>query len=126
MDGFKQVEVEVDDGPLVATKRFQGRRLFRLEHKDGLRVVTYEVYETARHQFAVYSRDDPDWSKLSAPGEDPIWTDPATWAPEQYSTRNRTLQVFPDIESMENELPSDVIDLVRRAVTQPLVEDLDI
>jgi EXLDI family protein len=126
MDGFKQIEVEVSDGPLVVTKRFQGRRLFRLEHKDDLRIIAYEVYATARHQFAVYRRDDPDWSKLSAAGDSPVWENPSTWTSDFYSTRSRTLAVFPDVESMQADLPPDVIEVLRRALTQPAVEDLDI
>jgi ABC-2 type transport system ATP-binding protein len=126
MGGFREIEVQVSDGALVTAKRFQGRRLFRLEHRDGLRVIAYEVYATARQQFAVYRRDDPDWARLSAAGDDPIWENPESWAPDFYGTRSRTLQVFPDIDAMEAELPSDVVDTVRRAVTKPAVEDLDI
>lgn len=126
MGRFRQIEVAVNDGPLVVTKRFQGRRLFRLAHRDGPRVITYEVYATARQQFAVYSRDDPDYARLSSAGGDPIWENPDTWAPDFYNTRDRTLQVFPGVDAMETELPSDVIDAVRRALDQSLVEDLDI
>jgi EXLDI family protein len=43
-----------------------------------------------------------------------------------YSAPDRTLQVFPDIESMESHLPSEVIDALKRALNTPAVEDLDI
>lgn len=124
---MKTVEVEVDDGPVVTTKQFRGRQLLRYETRSGLRALSYRIFVTAKAQYAVYTRDDPDWSRLSSPREDdPAWEDPRTWDGKWWKTKDRTLRVFPDRASMEGELPVEVINALIKAETQPAIEELDI
>lgn len=121
------IELEVQDGPVVTTKRFAGRQLIRYELRSGMRVRAFRVYLTAKGQYAVYSRSDPNWSALSSPDEDnPVWEDPRSWNTAWWESNERALGVFPDISTMEGELPSELIAAIIDAQAQPSVEDLDI
>ncbi len=119
------IELEVDDGPLVTTKRFTGRQVLRYEARDGLRTNTYRVYLTAKGQYAVYSRNDPNWALLSDENGRAS-EDAEAWREEWWRTDQRTLRVFPDLAAMTGELPTELIDALTRAGHQSPVEDLDI
>jgi EXLDI family protein len=124
---MKVVEVEVDDGPVVTVKRFRGSQVLRYETRGGLRALSFRIFATAKGQYAVYFRDDPDWSRLSSPREDdPVWENPGTWDGTWWETNRRSLHVFPDLASMEGKLPAEVINALIKAEAQPGVEELDI
>jgi hypothetical protein len=125
--GMETIELKVDEGGVVRTKRFSGRPLLRWEANDGLRTRTFRVYATARGQYAVYTRDDPDWSKMSAEDDDsPLWKNQETWNNEWWRVKHRELRVFPDTASMRGDLPDGLVDGTERASSQPAVEELDI
>ena len=65
---MQTIELDVDEGSIVTTKRLTGRQVLRSQIKDGLRVQIYRVYLTAKGQYAVYTRDDPNWSALARTG----------------------------------------------------------
>lgn len=124
---MSSIEVTVQDGPVVATKRFVGRQVLRYELGDGMRTQTFRVYLTAKGQYAVHSRNDPDWSKLSTPDDDSlIWEDTRTWSTRWWETTERALRVFPDITAMQGELPSELVEAIVTAAGQPTIEELDI
>lgn len=122
---MQTIELAVDEGNIVTTKRFTGRQVLRSQIKDGRRVQTYRAYLTAKGQYAVYTRDDPNWSALTRTGDDaPV--DAETWEGEWWHTGQRTLQVFPDLASMRGIVPDDVTEALASIGDQPTVEDLDI
>lgn len=124
---MREIEIEVRDGPVVTTKRFWGRRILRYDVPNGIRIITYDVYLTGRDQLAVYTRDHPDWSKLSSADEDhPTWTDPQTWKTGWWKTTERSLRVFPDVDGMVGDVPDELINSVNLALTTPSIEELDI
>ena len=102
------VELEVDDGP----------------------VQTFRVYATAKGQYAVHTRDDPDWTGMGSRDWDSAEADGAdgarTWEGEWWRPRERSLLVFPDAASMRGRLPDGLVDEVERMGAGPQVEDLDI
>ena len=125
--GMENIELKVDDGGVVRTKRFSGRLLLRWKTDEGLRTRTFSVYSTARGQYAVHTRDDPDWSRMSAEDDDlPLWENQETWSGEWWRTRHRELHVFPGTAEMRGEMPDALIEEIERADSQPVVEDLDI
>jgi len=124
---MRPIEVEVQDGPVVSIKRFTGRQLLRYEMRADGRVTTFRVYLTARDQIAVFTRNDPDWAKYTASGEDePIWNDPKTWSTAWWDTTERALRVFSDIDALNSELPDELVQATRRALAEPATEDIDI
>ncbi len=123
---MKTITVNLDQGPVTVTKRFQGRQLLRWSRTEGLRVYSARVYLTARGQYAIYTRDDPDWSAVSSGDDaDPVWEDPA-WNGRWWQRGARELRVFASIESMAGQVPEDLVAAVRAHQDQPEIEDLDI
>lgn len=121
------IEIEVDDGPVVTTKRFTGRQILRYEVPEGLRTRSFRVYETAKGQYAVYIRDNPNWAALSSSdGDDAVWQDPQTWQGPWWRSGERALRVFPDLDSMGGELPEEVSAAAAQALRRPTIEELDI
>jgi len=124
---MRTIELKVDDGAVVGVKRFSGRQILRWSRQEGLRSRTARVYETARGQYAVHLRDEPNWDVLSSPeDDDPVWENPGTWHGDWWSSGKRELRVFAAVDDMEGELPDELIEAVRSVESRPLVEDLDI
>ena len=124
---MRTIELKVDDGAVVGVKRFSGRQILRWSRQEGLRSRTARVYETARGQYAVHLREDPNWTALSGSDDDnPIWEDPALGRGEWWKRGPRELRVFATIEEMAGELPDDLVAAIRSAGDRPAVEDLDI
>ena len=119
------VEVRITDGSVTRTQRFRGRKLLTVTQRHDLRRVRYTAYITAKEQYAVHVRDDPDWSRMSSDDHE-TWLDPRTWDDDFYTEFGNSLHVFPDIDSMLGELPDDVVDAIAHAATQPAIEDLNI
>lgn len=119
------IELEVDEGnSVVATKRFSGRQILRSRLGDGQRFQTFRVYATAKGQYAVHMRDEPNWSGLTRGGDDAL-DDAASWEGDWWQSE-RSLHVFADIESMRDVLPGEVVQALIHLGDQPAVEDLDI
>ena len=124
---MKTIELEVDDGAVAGVKRFSGRQILRWSRQEGLRSRTARVYETARGQYAVHLREDPNWAVLSGSDDDnPVWEDPALRHEGWWKRGPRELRVFATIEEMAGELPDDLVAAIRSAGDRPAVEDLDI
>ena len=124
---MRTIELKVDDGAVVGVKRFSGRQILRWSRQEGPRSRTARVYKTARGQYAVYLREDPNWAALSSPDDDsPVWEDPALGRGEWWKRGPRELRVFATIEEMVGELPDDLVATIRSAGDRPAVEDLDI
>ena len=121
------IEVEVQEGAVVSTKRFVGRPLLRYEVKEGLRAQNFRVYATEHGQLAVHVREDANWSALTWPDEEnSVWDDPKSWQGDWWKTTDRSLTVYPDVDSMVGALPDDLVEAVRQALTGPTVDILDI
>lgn len=121
------IEVEVQEGSVVTTKRFTGRQLLRYEMRDGLRTQSFRAYLTSRGQYAVYACNDPNWSALSSPDENnTVWEDARMWNAAWWKSSERSLRVFADIKAMEGELPAEFVTAIIDAQTKPGAEDLDI
>lgn len=121
------VELEVQEGPVMTTKRFSGRQILRYQILGRLRTQSFRVYLTARGQLAVYTRDDPSWSELSAPdASNPIGEDPQTWKTAWWKSNERSLRVFADLGAMHDQLPAELVTAIIAARTEPAIEDLDI
>lgn len=122
------IELEVDEGSIVTTKRFTGRQILRYRAQEGLRTKRFRVYLTAKGQYAVYVRNEPDWAALTRSGDedDEAWNDPHAWDGDWWSSGSRTMHVFPDLDSMHGQLPDGIVEALARTHAQPSVEDLDI
>lgn len=133
-----EIDVEVQDGPIVTTQRFVGRKLLSYQEHAENRVTTYRVFLTERQQIAIHTRNDPDWRALGAPthseinpdGEidhDAVESDAEdAWAGQWWVPRSRALHVYPSIDDAAAHLPDQLATAIRRALAQPVVDVLDI
>jgi hypothetical protein len=72
MIGFQEITVRVGDKGTYTQKRFLGRPLAKRHVRDSQnRTTTLTVFQTAKGNFALYTRMAPDWS---------AWSDPALWS----------------------------------------------
>jgi EXLDI family protein len=55
-----------------------------------------------------------------------VWDDPKSWQGDWWKTTDRSLTVYPDVDSMVGALPDDLVEAVRQALTGPTVDILDI
>lgn len=121
------IDVEVQDGAVVSTKRFAGRLLLRYEVKEGIRAQSFRVYATERGQLAVHVRSGANWTALASPSDDdPVWDDPNSWQGDWWKTKDRSLTVYPDLDSMAVALPDDLVEATRQALSGHAVVHLDI
>ena len=124
--GYHEVQIVVSDEQIKVHKRFMGRRLARVSlPRQGLRAVRFDVYETQRGQYAVHTRDVPDWNRASRAPDD-AWDDPATWSGEWTQPAESRLDVFAAIDDLEGHVPDEVLTAVHRAQETPTIEELDI
>lgn len=119
------VELDVSDGAVTTRKRFKGSKMLSFNQSHGLRTVTWSIYRTQRHQYAVYTLDAPDWSSMAAAG-DSAWEDPRTWSDTFYKTKDKTLRVFATLDEMLRDLPDDVGTALSRMLTDSEPSELDI
>lgn len=119
------IELDVAEGPMSIRKRFNGPELLSFAQQHGLRTIRYAIYATQRGQYAVYVRDDPDWSRMSGADES-VRQDPRTGSESFYETKDKSLQVYPDLEAMVHDLHDDVGSAIRRALDDPAAAHLDI
>lgn len=122
---MRQIEIEVQDGAVITTKRFTGRQLLRYQQQADGRLITYRVYATARDQIAVHVRNDPDWASLST-GRDDDAQEASRWDGQWWQRTERSLHVFPSVDALGAALPEDVTEAIRRSLSEPAVEELDI
>lgn len=118
------IELDVAEGPARVRTRFRGERIAKLSQTLGLRRITFEVYRTAKSQFALYIVDRPDWSRWSQ--DSSMWEDPQTWEPSFTQVQDRSLQVFETMDELLAALPGDLVNAARFAIEGPSVRVLDI
>lgn len=119
---MRVIELEVDDDGVVVTKRFTGTLVARHTVRTGTRARSLRVYRTARGQFAVYDREDPDWTAPALSDD----SDAQSWDGDWWRSGARTLRVFADVDALRATLPRELVAAVERAQAEPVVEDLDI
>lgn len=119
-DGFKPIELKVNEHGQVVRKRFTGKRLFRFDQQMGSRRQITEIYRSRKGKFALYQRSMPNWSTATGISGD-RWTSPG---PDQ--SVSRTLTIFDSLPGLAVQLPPDLADEVTAASQNTPVEELDI
>ncbi|MDQ6659932.1 MAG: EXLDI protein [Chloroflexota bacterium] len=90
VSGFEEVTVRV--GTIAKTdKRFLGRFLAkgRVHTQNGTRKIAYDVYQTQKERFAVYSRNVPGW------GNPRSWS---SYKPKGYDWSAYNVDIDVDVE----------------------------
>lgn len=126
-EGFEEITVSVRQAGGRRLKRFLGQRLARWQHPHSTRgrVETFTVYRTKGGRYAVHRRIGPDWAAWSNPQ---WWHDPESWqdAAEWWENREAVLEVFDTLEDLANHIPPELLEMVKEAIQEPPLEDLNI
>ncbi len=154
--GFEDITVKVGRGRPFLQKQFRGRLLARRHIRIGneARMLTMNVYQTAKGRFAVYTKNQPNWSgwshrwsKQSAKGR----SDWADWSREVdvdadvdvnagsskgwgaytdwmacYEDDEYRLDVYETLDQLKENVPEELYDAIKRYLQGDDVEILDI
>lgn len=123
-EGFEEIELTLHEQGIRRKVLFHGRELMRVERPvdAGLRVDT--IYRTAKGQIAVATKVRkplPEWHA----GDEGSWADPRTWSRDFWISGDRTLAVYPDIESLEAQ-DAHLAECCRSSLSAQSPEFLDI
>lgn len=120
--GLREIKVRMYKHGVRSYKRFHGVELIRTRRRGvGNMIEMFEVYQTARGQFALYRRDEPDWTWRANPAQADSVADCDPLA-EIVSS----FEVYPTKESLARALPDEISRQVDEMLETPAVEDLDI
>ena len=111
-------EVEVKVGKVAySLKQFKGRLIAKgTEQGHKKPPLFYEVYQTAKGQFAVHTHMTPGWSGY--PGVDGSWLEPGEG---EYH-----LEVYENLSTLEGNIPDELYNVVVQNLEGKPVEELDI
>jgi EXLDI family protein len=150
--GFEDITVKVGRGRPFLQKQFRGRLLARrrIHISNDARMLTMNVYQTAKGRFAVYTKNQPNWSgwshrwsKQSGKGRS-NWAD---WSQDvdvdvnvgsskgwdaytdwmaYYEDDEYRLDVYETLDQLKENVPEELYDAIKRYLQGDDVEFLDI
>jgi EXLDI family protein len=140
--GYEDITVKVGKGHPYLQQQFRGRLLATRHLKIGneARILTMNVYQTAKGRFAVYTRNQPDWtawshhwSKKSGKGGNRDWDwdwshgdkSSQDWS-AYYEEVEMRLDVYDALDQLRENIPEELYDAITRYLRGGDVEILDI
>lgn len=144
--GYEDITVKVGKGRPYLQQQFRGRLIAkrRLNIGNWARMLTINVYQTARGRFAVYTKNQPNWSgwshrwsKKSGKGGDvdvDVDVD-VNWPPRNQSSYDWSayyqddelrLDVYDTLDELKENIPEELYDAITRYLKGDEVEILDI
>jgi EXLDI family protein len=138
--GYEDITIKVGNGRPYLQQQFKGRLIAkrRLNIGNEARVLTMNVYQTAKGRFAVYTKNQPNWSgwshgwsKKSGKGGNWDWDwsrgDKSShdWSVYYEDTELR-LDVYGTLDELKENIPEELYDAITRYLEGDEVEILDI
>ena len=138
--GYEDITVKVGKGRPYLQQQFSGRMIAkrRVNMGNEARQLTINVYQTAKGRFAVYTKNQPNWSgwsqrwsKKSSKGWDWNWD----WSSGSHSSQDWSayyedtelrLDVYDTLEELKENMPEELYDAITRYLKGDDVEILDI
>jgi EXLDI family protein len=139
--GYEEITVKVGKGRPYLQQQFRGLLIARRRLRIGndARILTINIYQTARGRFAVYTKNQPDWSGWSnqwskKSGKGKHWGD---WDWSQgdqtsydwsayYEDDEYRLDVYDTLDELKENIPEELFDTITRFLKGGDVEILDI
>lgn len=151
---FEDITVKVGKGRPFLQKQFSGRLLARrhIRISNDARMLTMNVYQTAKGRFAVYTKNQPNWSGWSRrwskqsgkgrsnwadwsrdvdvdvdvnAGSSKDWSAYTDWA-AYYEDDEYRLDVYETLDQLKENVPEELYDAIKRYIQGDDVEFLDI
>ncbi len=129
-EGFKEITVKVGSPP-NRKQRFFGVFLGEWGRQARNRVERYRLYRTRTNKFAVHIERSPDWS-WEHPAGNGGWFERMTnylgmgdqsWG---HTAGEAKLEVVETVEELREKIPAELFEMVKGALENPTIEDLDI
>ena len=140
--GYEDITIKVGKGRPYQQQQFRGRLIARRRLNIGneARLLTMNVYQTAKGRFAVYTKNQPNWSgwshrwsKKSGKGwdwdVDVNWSSGGQWSqdwPAYYEDTELRLDVYDALDELKENIPEELYDAITRYLKGDDVEILDI
>jgi len=127
-----EIILKVGRNSAYTQKRFQGRHIAKQSATahSGSQSISYNVYLTAKGNYAVYIRESPNWAQWGSHR----WRgrrgdDEDQWAGDDWwNERVARLEVYNSLEALKDNIPPDLYEVVAHASDGggTGIEDLDI
>ena len=138
--GYEDVIVKVGKGRPFLQKQFSGRLLARrrIRIANDARLLTMSVYQTTKGRFAVYTKNQPNWSGWSqrwsnqsrrdqSQSEGWDWDSSQNWDWSSYQDDDEyRLDVYETLDQLKEQVPEELYDAIKRYLQGDDVEFLDI
>ena len=142
--GFEDVPIKVGKGRPFLQQHFRGRLLAwrHIRISNDARILTLSVYQTAKGRFAVYTKNQPNWSGWSQYwtkrskqnrsrsgnwdwSQKGDWSQDWDWSTYQDEEEHR-LDVFNSLDQLKENVPEELFDAAVRYLNGEDAEFLDI
>ena len=126
-EGFEEITVRVGTG-VGRRQRFVGVLLVEWSRSTSEREETYRVYRSRSGKYVLHLKRSAETVWTAGPdGQAMAWRKHFA-SDQQYATlpKMASLQVFDDLNSLQEHVPPDLYALVEAAAEQPVIEDLDL
>jgi len=136
--GYEDITVKVGKGRPYLQQQFRGRLIAkrRLNIGNEARNLTMNVYQTAKGRFAVYTKNQPNWSGWSHrqsrqhrkdSSDWQSWTDSAhDWSEYYQQDDELRLDVYDTLDELKENIPEELYDAITHYIKGGDVEILDI
>jgi len=128
--GFKEITVKVGSPP-NRKQRFFGELLGEWGRQSKSRVEMYKLFRTRNNKFAVHIERSPDWMWERSTGNGGwfervtsyLGMGDQTWG---HTAGEARLEVVETVDELREKIPPELFEMVKGALENPTVEDLDI
>jgi EXLDI family protein len=140
--GYEDITIKVGKGHPYLQQQFSGRLLAKrhLKMSNEARMLTMIVYQTAKGRFAVYTKNQPNWSRWShgwqkKSGKGGNWDWDWDWSQGDKSSQDWSayyedtelhLDVYDTFDELKENIPEELYDAITRYLKGEDVEILDI
>ena len=142
--GYEDISIKVGKGHPYLQQQFKGRLLAKrhLKMSNEARILTMNVYQTAKGRFAVYTRNQPNWSdwshrwsRKSGKGGNRDWDWDWDWSHSDklsqdwsayYEDTELRLDVYDALDELKENIPEELYDAITRYLKGGEIEILDI
>lgn len=143
--GYEDITVKVGKGHPYIQQQFRGRLLAKRHIKlaNEARILIMNVYQTAKGRFAVYTRNQPNWSgwthrSSKKPGKGGNWDWDWDWSHGEksshssydwsayYEDTEMRLDVYDTLDDLKENIPEELYDAISRYLRGGDIEILDI
>jgi EXLDI family protein len=140
--GYEDITIKVGKGRPYLQQQFRGRLIAKRHLNIGneARILTMNVYQTAKGRFAVYTKNQPNWSGWSHRGSKKSgkawdWDVNVNWSQRDQSSHDWSayyqddelrLDVYDTLDELKENIPEELYDAITRYLKGEDVEILDI